>query len=102
MKKLIIVLICGFMLAPLAAWGQKWIAPYTDKDGTYVEGHWQTPEDLRQNKYSTPGKVNPYTGQFNPYQPGVQPIQPATPAPLPTTPYQNPYYPQPDYRYRGQ
>ena len=67
MKKLIIVLICGFLLAPLAAWGQKWIEPYTDKDGTQVEGHWQTPEDLRKDKYSTPGTVNPYTGQFTPY-----------------------------------
>ena len=35
MKKLIIVLICGFLLAPLSAWGQNWIEPYTDKDGTH-------------------------------------------------------------------
>ena len=67
MKKLIIVLICGFLLAPLPAWGQKWIEPYTDKDGTQVEGHWQTPEDVRKEQYSTPGKINPYTGQFNTY-----------------------------------
>jgi hypothetical protein len=102
MKKLIIVLICGFLLAPLAAWGQKWIAPYTDKDGTQVEGHWQTPEDLRKDQYSTPGKVNPYTGQFVPYTGSLKGPQSVTPAPANPTPMnQNPYYPQPDYRYQG-
>lgn len=104
MKKLIMVaLICGFMLVPLTAWGQKWIEPYTDKDGTYVDGHWQTPEDLRKDQYSTPGKVNPYTGQFNPYSSSnVQRPQPVNPAPIPYPPFtQNPYYPQQDYRYHG-
>jgi hypothetical protein len=101
MKKIVIILICGILLAPLAAWGQNWIAPYTDKDGTYVEGHWQTPEDLRKDKYTTPGQVNPYTGQFNPYSPGVKP-QPNNPAPGPPFPENpNPYYPRQDYRYRG-
>jgi hypothetical protein len=102
MKRFMIALICGLMLAPCAAWGQKWVAPYTDKDGTFVEGHWQTPEDLRKDQYSSPGKVNPYTGQFNPYSGGVKGPQPATPTPTPLTPGpQNPYYPQRDYRYRG-
>jgi hypothetical protein len=107
MKKLMIVVICVILLAPLAAWGQKWIPPYTDKDGTQVEGHWQTPEDLRQGRYSTPGKVNPYTGQFDPYKPGANPRQiynPSNPTPLPTNPANpgtNPYYQQKDYRYRG-
>ena len=107
MKKLMIALICGFLLAPLSAWGQKWIEPYTDKDGTQVEGHWQTPEDKRKDRYSTPGKVNPYTGQFNPYTGSGQGPLPAKPTPVnptpakPTPPGQNPYYPQPDYRYQG-
>jgi hypothetical protein len=102
MKKLMIVLICGLMLGPGAAWGQKWVDSYTDKDGTYVEGHWQTPEDLRKDQYSTPGKVNPYTGQFNPYSGSMKGTQPATPTPMPPTPLNpNPYYPQQDYRYRG-
>jgi len=101
MKKLIIVLICGFLWAPLAAWGQKWIEPSTAKDGTQVEGHWQTPEDLRKDQYSTPGKVNPYTGQFAPYTGGLQGPQSVTPAPAnPTLLNQNPYYPQTDYRYK--
>ena len=86
MKKLIIVLICGFLLAPLSAWGQKWIEPYTDKDGTQVEGHWQTPEDVRKDKYSTPGKINPYTGQFNTYDKRV----PGS-SPQPDTNTSNPY-----------
>ncbi len=106
MKKLMIALICGFLLAPLSAWGQKWIEPYTDKDGTQVEGHWQTPEDVRKDRYSTPGKINPYTGQFNPYTGSGQGPLPANPTPEnptpvnPTPPNQNPYYPQQDYRYQ--
>ena len=102
MKKLICALVCGLMLVPLSAWGQKWIEPYTDKDGTQVEGHWQTPEDVRQDKYSTPGRINPYTGQFNPYSGSGKGPQSVTPAPAnPTSMNQNPYYPQPDYRYKG-
>jgi hypothetical protein len=102
MKKLICALFCGLMLVPLSAWGQKWIEPYTDKDGTQVEGHWQTPEDVRQDKYSTPGKINPYSGQFNPYSGSGKRPQSVTPAPTNPTPMnQNPYYPQPDYRYKG-
>lgn len=101
MKKLMIALIFGFMLVPITAWGQKWVEPYTDKDGTKVEGHWQTPDDLRKDQYSTPGKVNPYTGQFNPYT-GEVPNKAANPTPLNPTPMaQNPYYPQQDFRYPG-
>jgi hypothetical protein len=100
MKKFIIVLVCGLLLAPGAAWGQKWIEPYTDKDGTQVEGHWQSPEDLKTEQYSTPGKINPYTGQFTPYTGSRRSPQSVTP-PSPIPMQQNPYYPQPDYRYRG-
>lgn len=103
MKKLMMIAwICGLMMTPLTAWGQKWIEPYTASDGTQVEGHWQTPDDLRKDQYATPGKVNPYTGKFNPYSPnapGPQPVNPTPMPPTPLTPY--PYYPQPDYRYRG-
>jgi hypothetical protein len=129
MKKLMMALLCGLVLAPAFAWGQKWIQPYTDKDGVQVEGHWQTPEDVKKERYSTPGKINPYTGQLNPFtgerkgpprptpaptnpnsyypQPDyghseVTPANPAPPAPGSPTPVkQNPYYPQPDYRYPG-
>ena len=102
-KRLMIVLLCGFILAPFNAWGQKWVEPHTDSDGSFVEGHWQTPEDLRKDQYSTPGKVNPYTGQFSPYSgSNLKGPKPATPTPMPSPPFmQNPYYPQQDYRYRG-
>ena len=107
MKKLMVALICGLLLAPLSAWGQKWIEPYSDRDGSQVEGHWQTPEEVRKEQYSTPGQFNPYTGQFTPYcdsgkrPPAANPA-PQTPGPgTPTLPGQNPYIPQPDYRYQG-
>jgi hypothetical protein len=101
MKKLLVVLICGFFLAPGFAWGQTWVEPYTDRDGTQVQGHWQTPEDVRKGRYSTPGKVNPYTGQFNPYTGpvlGPSSAYPTPENPPPLTP--NPYYPQQDYRFQ--
>jgi hypothetical protein len=88
------------MLVPLSAWGQKWIAPYTDKDGSFVEGHWQTQDELRKEQSMTPGKVNPYTGLFTPYSPNVNPPPPANPTLTPQAPlYLNPYYPPPDHRY---
>jgi hypothetical protein len=126
MKKLMMALICGLVLVPVLAWGQRWIEPYTKSDGTQVEGHWETPEDARMDKYTTPGRVNPYTGQFNPYTGSVPGPPSARPTPVtppipqnpyypqpnyqypgappvsPTPPNQNPYYPQQDYRYRGQ
>lgn len=102
MKKLMIALICGFMLAPLTAWGQKWIPPHTGRDGTFVEGHWETSDDLRKDRYSTPGRVNPYTGQFNPHSSTVRVPEPYNPTRMPPTPSNpNPYYPQQDYRFRG-
>jgi hypothetical protein len=98
MKKILSALILVIWLIPITAWGQKWIEPYTDKDGTQVEGHWQTPDDLRQKQYSTPGQVNPYTGQFNPYS-SPKGFQPAAPAPQLPPPWdRNPYYPQRDYK----
>jgi len=101
MKKLVVGLIFGFVLAASSAWGQKWIEPYTDKDGNQVEGHWQAPEDVKKEQQSTPGKINPYTGQFNPYTDSLKGPLPSTPTPLnPTPPAQNPYYPQSDYKYQ--
>jgi hypothetical protein len=91
MKKLLVGLICGCLWAPFSAWGQTWVEPYTDQDGIRVEGHWQTPEDLRKQKNSTPGRVNPYTGSV----PGTSPASPTPPNPPP-----NPYYPQQDYGFQ--
>jgi hypothetical protein len=100
MKKLLMVMILGLLAAPVSAWGQQWVDPHYNSDGTYVEGHWQTPEDVRQERYSTPGKINPYTGQFNPYTTGLKGPQPATPPPPPANPLGLPNY-QPDYRIPG-
>lgn len=101
MKKLIYALVCGLMLVPLSAWGQKWIEPYTDKDGTQVEGHWQTPEDVRQEQYSTPGMINPFTGQPNINSSSQKRPQEAAPLPENSTPMKdNPYYSIPDYKYK--
>jgi len=81
MKKLIMALMCGILLAPITAMGQTWIEPYTKSDGTVVEGHWQTPEDVREKGYSTPGKINPYTGKYNPYTGSYTTPQPVNPPP---------------------
>jgi hypothetical protein len=74
MKKILLLLTLGFVLFPLVAMAQKWVEPYTQRDGTQVEGHsWQ-------KNFSQPGTVNPMTGQFNTYDtrvPGSSP-QPDT------------------------
>jgi hypothetical protein len=100
MKKLLMVLILGLLVAPVSAWGQQWVDPHYNIDGTYVEGHWKTPEDDRQERYSTPGKVNPYTGQFNPYTTGLKTPQPSSPPPKPANPLGLPDY-RPHYQIPG-
>ena len=75
MKDLIIVLICGFLLQPLSVWGRKWIEPYMDKDGNWVEGHWQTPEDVRKGSKDR-------TGGNLPYGYGVQKLGGGKPMPM--------------------
>ena len=55
-----------------------YVQPYVNKNGTYVEGHYQTnPNGTKLDNYSTQGNTNPYTGQAgtvdpykaqNPYQ----------------------------------
>ena len=100
MKKLIMVLILGLLAVPVFGWGQKWIEPYTDKDGTQVEGHWQTPEDVRNDRFSKPGTVNPLTGQFNPYTSDVKKPPIATPPPPSANPLALPDY-RPNYKIPG-
>jgi len=81
MKKLMMAFMCGVLLLPITARGQTWVEPQVKSDGTVMEGHWQTPEDLRQKNYSTPGKINPYTGQYTPFTENYQRPQPANPPP---------------------
>jgi hypothetical protein len=95
MKKLMVALILGLLLAPVSAWGQKWIESYTAKDGTWVPGHWQSQAEVTKESAATPGQINPYTGQFNPY---TNPLKGTTP------PAYDPFIPpdyQRNYRYPG-
>jgi hypothetical protein len=42
-----------------------YIHGYTQKNGTYVPGHYATnPNGIRNDNYSTRGNVNPWTGKF--------------------------------------
>ena len=95
MKKLMVVLMLGFLLAPFPAWGQKWIEPHTAKDGTLVPGHWQSQAEIRKNRAATPGQINPYTGQFNPYTNSLKGTPPPAYDPFIPQDYQR------DHRYRG-
>ena len=71
--------------------GQKMGGAVYGPGGTRVEGHWQTPEDLRKEKNSTPGKVDPDTGRFNPYTgSGAGPLPANRTALNPTPPTTNP------------
>jgi hypothetical protein len=46
-----------------------WVEGYTRRNGTYVQGHYQTnPNDTRNDNYSTRGNINPWTGE-----PGTKP-----------------------------
>jgi hypothetical protein len=67
MKKIHLVVILGLVLMPLTSWAQTWSEPYSERNGTQVEGHWDTPQDAWQKPLEKPGKVNPMTGQFNRY-----------------------------------
>ena len=100
MKKLIVAVILGLLVAPLSAWGQKWVDPHYKSDGTYVEGHWRTPEDARQDRYFTPGKVNPYTGRFNPYTGSLKSSQPPAQSHQKPSPLELPDY-RPHYKIPG-
>jgi opacity protein-like surface antigen len=79
MKKLFIA---AALFATCTAFAQSnhYVNSYTRKDGTYVQGHYQTdPNSTKLDNYSTQGNVNPYTGQagtVNPYnQPSSQGYQ---------------------------
>jgi hypothetical protein len=86
MKKLLVILLCGAILAPAGAWGQQWIEPHYTSDGTFVEGHWQTPAEGREKSQATPGQVNPYTGQVTPFSPTSPGPRTVNPSPLPYDP----------------
>jgi hypothetical protein len=50
--------------------GSHYVAPHTTKNGTYVEGHYQSnPNSTKADNYSTKGNVNPYTGESGKVKP---------------------------------
>lgn len=67
MKKLLVALIIGLVILPCSAAAQKWVEPYVERDGTQVEGHWETTQEGWRQQFDKPGTVNPMTGQFNTY-----------------------------------
>ncbi|WPU66660.1 hypothetical protein [Peredibacter starrii] len=63
------LILLGLSFFSFAALADQYVDPYTQSDGTFVQGHYKTdPNETRNDNYSTRGNVNPYTGQ-----PGTQP-----------------------------
>ena len=49
--------------ATALAQGSNYVAPYTQRDGTYVAPHYRTnPDSTTRNNWTTQPNVNPYTG----------------------------------------
>jgi hypothetical protein len=67
MKKIALTLLLAAVLLPLTAAAQQWVEPSMRPDGSMIPGHWSTTGEGWQNSFSTPGSMNPFTGQFNPY-----------------------------------
>lgn len=90
MKKLLLAL----AIVSLPALADVYVPGYVKKDGTYVQGHYQTsPNGTKLDNYSTQGNTNPYTGQrgtVDPYR--VEPPKTYT------NPYANPYEPPKPYK----
>jgi hypothetical protein len=63
------------LTASLAAASDVYHRGYTNRNGTYVQPHYQTaPNGTRSDNYSTQGNLNPHTGQW-----GTKPAYPTTP-----------------------
>ena len=62
MKKLTFAILVTLSISAYAQ--SHYVQPYVTKDGTFVQGHYQTnPNGTRADNYSTQGNTNPYTGQ---------------------------------------
>ena len=63
MRKIIFALvIAAFSSTVLIA--DTWVNGYHRSDGTYVQGHYRSsPDNYRNNNWSTSGNSNPYTGK---------------------------------------
>jgi hypothetical protein len=79
----------AFLFAATTSFAQTstYVSGYTKSNGTYVQGYYRTtPNNTRNDNYSTVGNVNPYTGTY-----GTKP----TTTYVPTTTYSS--YSTPTY-----
>ena len=67
MKKILLTILLAIILLPLPAVAQTWVEPFMQPDGTMTPGQWSTKADDWQKSFSSPGTMNPFTGQFNSY-----------------------------------
>lgn len=72
MKTLLVLILIG----STSYAGDHYVNGYYKKDGTYVQGHYQTnPNNTNLDNYSTVGNANPYTGQAGTVQPDYNTYQ---------------------------
>ena len=65
MKKVFFFIAFLFAAATSFAQTSTYVSGYTKSNGTYVQGYYRTtPNNTRNDNYSTVGNVNPYTGSY--------------------------------------
>jgi hypothetical protein len=65
MKKLFFFIAFLFAAAHSFAQTSTYVSGYTSSNGTYVQGYYRTtPNNTRNDNYSTVGNINPYTGSY--------------------------------------
>lgn len=64
MRKLVIAILFMLSVATVVSARDTYVNGYYRKDGTYVQGHYKTPQNNNfYDNYSSQGNRNPYTGQ---------------------------------------
>ena len=64
MKKLLFAAAFVLVVLCTGAYADTYVNGYYRKDGTYVQGHYKTPNDpYFYNNYSSQGNYNPYNGK---------------------------------------
>jgi hypothetical protein len=90
----LLVVLCGVSAGAVA---QTYVQPYTDKNGTYHQGHYRSaPNNTDLDNYNTKGNYNPYTGETGTRTPKYE--QPTYVAPA----YVPPVYTPPSNNYGQQ
>ena len=105
MKNLFLFISFLFATANSFAQTSTYVSGYTNSNGTYVQGYYRsTPNDTRNDNYSTVGNVNPYTGSYGTKPADNSYVAPSTnTAPTYTAPtyYSTPTYTTPTPVYTG-